>query len=47
MTIDAAMAGVLAWEARNDAVTAGAGQHKVSAYEKRGLTVVGRAKVPA
>lgn len=46
--IDGAMAGVLAWEARNDAVTAGAGLHKVSAYEKRGLTVVGkRDRVPA
>lgn len=37
--IDAAMAGVLSWEARCDALTAGAGQRKRSAYEERGLVV--------
>lgn len=38
--IDAAMAAVLSWEARCDALTAGAGQRKRSAYEERGLVVV-------
>lgn len=37
--IDAAMAGCLSWEARNDAVAAGVGQTKRSAYEDRGLVV--------
>lgn len=37
--IDAAMAAVLSWEARCDALTAGAGQRKRSAYEERGLLV--------
>jgi len=41
--IDAAMAAVLSWEARNDAVTSGAGgRRRVSTYETRGLTVAGR-----
>jgi len=35
--IDAAMAAVLSWEARSDALTAGAGQTRRSAYEDRGL----------
>jgi phage terminase large subunit-like protein len=37
--IDGAMAGCLSWEARNDAVAAGVGQKKQSAYETRGLVV--------
>jgi phage terminase large subunit-like protein len=37
--IDAAMAAVLAWEARNDAVAKGIGSGK-SVYEDRGLLVV-------
>ena len=37
--IDGAMAGCLSWEARNDAVAAGMGQKKQSAYETRGLVV--------
>lgn len=46
--IDGAMAAVLSWEARNDALAAGVGQRRVSAYEKRGLTVAGRReRVPA
>jgi hypothetical protein len=38
--IDAAMAGILAWEARGDAVAAGVGQRKVSIYESRGLETI-------
>ncbi|NLD71646.1 MAG: terminase [Chloroflexi bacterium] len=38
--IDGAMAGVLSWEARSDAVTAGVGVRKRSVYEDRGLMVV-------
>lgn len=37
--IDAAMAGCLSWEARNDALAAGVGQ--ASKYETAGLTVLG------
>jgi phage terminase large subunit-like protein len=35
--IDAAMAAILSWEARNDAIIAGVGQIKRSVYEERGL----------
>jgi phage terminase large subunit-like protein len=35
--IDAAMAGILSWEARNDALTAGLGKVQRSVYEERGL----------
>lgn len=35
--IDAAMAGILSWEARSDALTAGVGQKQKSVYEERGL----------
>lgn len=38
--IDAAMAAILSWEARSDAVAAGAGQRTVSVYERRGLMTV-------
>jgi len=38
--IDAAMAAILSWEARNDALTAGVGQPRESVYETRGLEVV-------
>lgn len=38
--IDAAMALMLAWEARNDAVAAGEGADKTSVYEERGLLVL-------
>jgi len=38
--IDAAMAAILSWEARNDALTAGVGQPQESVYETRGLEVV-------
>jgi phage terminase large subunit-like protein len=38
--IDAAMASILSWEARNDALTAGVGQPQESVYEMRGLVVV-------
>lgn len=38
--IDAAMAGVLSWEARCDAITAGVAQIKTSVYETRGLVTV-------
>ncbi len=37
--IDAAMAGILSWEARNDALAAGVAKRQKSVYEKRGLTV--------
>lgn len=37
--IDGAMAAILSWEARGDALTAGIGQAKKSAYETRGLVV--------
>lgn len=40
--IDAAMAGVLSWQARTDAIAAGATGHKPSVYETRGLLRVGR-----
>ena len=39
--IDGAMAAVLAWEARNDALAAGEGASRVSAYEERGLLILG------
>lgn len=35
--IDAAMAGILSWEARNDALTAGVGKVRRSVYEERGI----------
>jgi phage terminase large subunit-like protein len=35
--IDAAMAAVLSWEARCDALTAGAGQNQGSVYDERGI----------
>lgn len=35
--IDAAMASILSWEARSDALAAGIGQTKSSVYEERGL----------
>lgn len=35
--IDAAMAGILSWEARTDALTAGVGKISRSVYEERGL----------
>lgn len=35
--IDATMSGILSWEARNDALTAGAGKVTRSVYEERGL----------
>ena len=38
--IDAAMAGILAWEARNDALTAGLQNKRESAYAKRGLITI-------
>lgn len=38
--IDGAMAAILSWEARSDALTAGAGKPKTSIYEKRGLEAV-------
>jgi len=38
--IDAAMAGILSWEARSDAIAAGAGQLQRSVYEDRGLVVL-------
>lgn len=37
--IDAAMAGILSWEARRDAITAGVGKRVKSVYEGRGLAV--------
>lgn len=37
--IDAAMAAILSWEARSDALTAGVNVQRVSAYETRGLVV--------
>lgn len=40
--IDAAMSAILSWEARNDALTAGVTKPNTSAYERRGLMVVGR-----
>lgn len=39
--IDGAMAAILSWEARTDAVAAGAGKRKKSVYEGRGLMVAG------
>lgn len=38
--IDAAMAGILSWEARNDALTAGVGKVQQSVYERRGIVAV-------
>jgi phage terminase large subunit-like protein len=38
--IDAAMAAILSWEARNDALAAGVGEKRQSVYETRGLEVV-------
>ena len=38
--IDAAMAAILSWEARNDALTAGVGQAEESIYETRGILVI-------
>jgi phage terminase large subunit-like protein len=38
--IDVAMAGILSWEARNDALTAGVGERQESVYEERGLVAV-------
>lgn len=38
--IDAAMAAILAWEARGDALTAGLGQVRRSVYEERGLVTI-------
>lgn len=35
--IDAAMAAILSWEARSDALAAGMGQYRESVYEKRGI----------
>jgi hypothetical protein len=37
--IDGAMAAILSWEARCDALTAGMGKPRVSVYETRGLEV--------
>ena len=37
--IDAAMAAILSWEARGDAVAAGVGARQTSVYEQRGLMV--------
>lgn len=39
--IDAAMAAILAWEARSDALASGAAQRSTSVYESRGLAVAG------
>ncbi len=38
--IDAAVAGALSWQARTDALTAGAGQDKASVYETRDMVVI-------
>jgi hypothetical protein len=38
--IDAAMAAILSWEARNDALAAGAGTMEPSIYETRGVLVI-------
>lgn len=38
--IDVAMAAILSWEGRCNALTAGVGQPKISVYETRGLAVV-------
>jgi len=45
--IDLAMAGVLSWEARNDAVAAGVGARTKSVYERRGLVAARRARLQA
>jgi hypothetical protein len=37
LKIDAAMAAVLSWEARGDAIAAGATEKKISVYEERGM----------
>lgn len=39
--IDLAMAGVLSWEARRDALAAGMGENRKSVYEERGIEVWG------
>jgi phage terminase large subunit-like protein len=39
LKIDAAMAAILSWEARGDALTAGVGIKRTSVYESRGLVV--------
>jgi phage terminase large subunit-like protein len=39
-TIDAAMAAILSWEARNDALTAGIGKRQTSVYDTRGILEV-------
>jgi len=39
LKIDAAMAAILSWEARGDALTAGVGIKHTSVYETRGLVV--------
>ena len=39
--IDAGMAAVLSWEARNDAITAGAKAEEPSVYEERGIVLIG------
>lgn len=38
--MDAAMAGILSWEARCHAIALGIGEHKVSVYESRGALVL-------
>jgi len=38
--IDAAMAGILSWQARSDALSAGASANGKSVYEERGLVVI-------
>jgi hypothetical protein len=40
--IDAASAGILSWEARGDAIAAGATEKQESVYEKRGLRTIGQ-----
>ncbi len=40
LKIDLAMAGILSWEARRDALASGVGERKKSVYEDRGLAVV-------
>lgn len=45
LKIDAAMAGVLSWEARMHALAEGVGQIKPSVYEERGFRVFGGAPV--
>jgi hypothetical protein len=40
LKIDAAMAAVLSWEARGDAIAAGIGRKRVSVYEERGMELL-------